>query len=357
MGKRTNTAKWTGKNWRIDVQRDGQRRSFYSSTPGRKGQREANGKADQWLDDGIEEKGLRVEDIYPKWLEDLKLTTSTSNWRPLDSRWRKWVNPVIGHKRVSQLTEKDLQDIINKMYAGNLSKKTLQNACIDLRAFLKYCRKARLTKFVPEELSIPSGARLKGKTILQPESLKTLFQIDTTARYGKVETDPFIHAYRFLALTGLRPGELIGLRWEDIQGRMVFVRRSINILGETTTGKNENALRSFCLSDLAYNVLMTQQATTGEVSGPVFPVDSEKQLYDRWRLYCKANRIPACSLYELRHTFVSVVKTLPAGTVKDLVGHSKDMDTFGIYGHTLAGEAQKTAQSVNGVFEKLLGNT
>lgn len=34
MTTRTNTAKWTGTRWRIDVQKDGTRKSFYSSTPG-----------------------------------------------------------------------------------------------------------------------------------------------------------------------------------------------------------------------------------------------------------------------------------------------------------------------------------
>ena len=42
MGRRTNTAAWNGKRWRIDVQKDGTRKSFYSSKPGRTGQREAN---------------------------------------------------------------------------------------------------------------------------------------------------------------------------------------------------------------------------------------------------------------------------------------------------------------------------
>lgn len=46
MGRRTNTATWNGKRWRIDVQKDGARKSFYSSKPGRTGQREANAKAD-----------------------------------------------------------------------------------------------------------------------------------------------------------------------------------------------------------------------------------------------------------------------------------------------------------------------
>lgn len=55
MAKRTNTAVWMGKQkrWQINVQKYGERRSFYSSTPGRTGQREANAKADAWLDDNI----------------------------------------------------------------------------------------------------------------------------------------------------------------------------------------------------------------------------------------------------------------------------------------------------------------
>ena len=66
------------------------------------------------------------------------------------------------------------------------------------------------------------------------------------------------------------------------------------------------------------------------------------------------NDIPPVSAYEMRHTFVSVAKKLPAGEVKDLVGHSEDMDTFGVYGHALTGEDTETAQAVNGMFLKLL---
>ena len=55
MGRRTNTAQWlpNQKRWQIKVQKDGQRRTFTSAKPGRTGQREANRKADAWLDDGI----------------------------------------------------------------------------------------------------------------------------------------------------------------------------------------------------------------------------------------------------------------------------------------------------------------
>ena len=136
---------------------------------------------------------------------------------------------------------------------------------------------------------------------------------------------------------GLRPGELVGLRWADVKGGTVFISRAVNVLGEQTRGKNDNAVRAFVLSDLARAVLEQQRAVTG-AGESVFCLKSEAYYYKRWQVYCRVNEIPTVSAYEMRHTFVSVAKKLPAGEVKDLVGHSEDMDTFGVYGHALTGE-------------------
>lgn len=220
MGKRTNTAVWEEKyqRWRIAVQKDGVRKQFYSSTPGRTGQREANAKADAWLEDGIAVKASRVEQAGKLWLASVELTTSHTNYRPRESRWRVWVLPVIGQKRVTALTDQDLQNVVDHAQAGGLSRKTLQSLAGDLTAFCKYCRKAKLSTFRPEDVVIPAGARLKGKKVLQPDALAKLFQVDTTLYYRKRIQDPYINAYRFQVLTGLRPGELLGLRWADIRG-------------------------------------------------------------------------------------------------------------------------------------------
>ena len=89
--------------------------------------------------------------------------------------------------------------------------------------------------------------------------------------------------------------------------------------------------------------------------GPqVFNIPSLSTFRHRWQKYCKSNGIAPVSLYALRHTFVSVVKTLPEGEVKGLVGHSKSMDTFGTYGHEIKGEGIATAQNVNEIFTDLL---
>ena len=80
MKKRVNTAFWVEKEkrWCIAVQKNGTRKRFYSSTPGRTGQREANAKADAWLDDSIRDGKKKVSVLYSEWVEELKLTCGTS---------------------------------------------------------------------------------------------------------------------------------------------------------------------------------------------------------------------------------------------------------------------------------------
>lgn len=232
------------------------------------------------------------------------------------------------------------------------SKKTLTNIRATIHAFFKMCRLKKVSTLFPENLSIPKGARYKGTKILQPQDLVTLFNTDTTTLYGKPAFDDFIYAYRLIVLTGLRPGELRALRWENIVGQVVHVESSINLYNEHTRGKNDNAVRGFVIGSLTQSVLEAQKPLS---DGPqVFNIPSLSTFRHRWQKYCESNGIAPVSLYALRHTFVSVVKTLPEGEVKGLVGHSKSMDTFGTYGHEIKGEGIATAQNVNEIFTDLL---
>lgn len=55
-----------------------------------------------------------------------------------------------------------------------------------------------------------------------------------------------------------------------------------------------------------------------------------------------------------RHTFVSMVKRLPEGLIKPVVGHSKDMDIYGTYGHEIDGEMADTALLIQARFAEIL---
>ncbi len=356
MARRTNTATWieNQKRWRINVQKDGKRRSFYSSTPGRTGQREANAKADAWLDHGISPSGERVSDLYAQFQAERKDIVGTSEYKHVEGFGRNWILPNIGKKKASDLCDGDIQKILDKVAAKGLSKKTIQDINGIINCFLKWCRRNKKTTYRPDDVHIPASARLKGKKVLQPSDLSTLLSVDTTIYKGKRIKEKYIHAFRFEVLTGLRPGELRGLGAENIDGNRILVKRSVNVYGEETKGKNKNAVRSFAMSDLAQAELTAQLREYPSESGFIFDLPSHTAYRERWKKYCRSNGMTIITPYEMRHTFVSVAKTLPAGEVQSLVGHSQSMDTFGVYGHALTGEDTETAQKINGLFQKLL---
>lgn len=100
MGKRVGTAKSMEKQnrWQIKVQKDGERRTFTSSKPGRNGQREANAKADAWLDEGIENANKRVSALLDDYIADLKARTSKSNWHGEEGRVKNHISTHIAFK-------------------------------------------------------------------------------------------------------------------------------------------------------------------------------------------------------------------------------------------------------------------
>ncbi len=362
--KRTNTAKWMEKQnrWQINVQKDGIRRTFTSSKPGRAGAKEANAKADAWLDDNIMEGNLKLSVLFDKWIEELKLTTSKDHWRKYDGFGKNWINPQIGGKKISNVTEQNLQDVILAAHKAKLSKKTMSNLKACMTAFIKYCRKRKATTLVVENLTIPKNAPVGVRTILQPDDLKILMNDDMTEARGEAVVELYINAYRFEVATGLRPGEVIGLKHEDIDGSRVHIRRSINHSGITTAGKNENARRTFMLTPLAKEILKRQEElmkSTQIRSDYIFPNEYGDHIvqttyYKRWVRYRSYHGMSEASPYELRHTFVSVVKSLPEGMLKQVVGHSESMDTFGVYSHDVEGDLEEAAKKIQSIFLRVL---
>ena len=184
----------------------------------------------------------------------------------------------------------------------------------------------------------------------------------TISKFGKTVPAHYIYAWRLYVVTGLRRGELAGLRREDIADGMIVVQRSINSSNEITTGKNDNARRAIALSATARAVLDDQAAMlrrAGIVSPWVFPDargarSNPNAIYKQWLTY-RLQHDMRSSVHELRHTFVSASKSdMPLELLKATVGHSATMDTLGVYGHELDGEKERAAGIVDAVFGKLL---
>lgn len=356
--KRLSSAIWTGDRWVCRVQHDGHRRAFYSSTPGRRGKREAEDKADQWLAAGAVDPQTRVRDIFAAFIahEEArkgKDSPSVKLWR---REWATYILPLIGAKRLEAMRRIDWQDCIDIPYhTHGLRRGSLLNIRGALTALHAYLADRGVYVHELTNLKIPDGAVNRPHQILQPDDLAKLFD-------PAHDDHPLINLWRTMVLTGLRPGEAIGLQWADIRGQTLTVSRAVNVSGEVTPGKNRNARRSFLLPDRAKAVLEAQRnqlRRRGIVSPWVFPGKdgdalSQKSARTAWAAFTAANGITPCTPYELRHTMVSVNTDTPDVLLKAMVGHSSTMDTRGVYGHEIQGNRERTAAIVGAAFDAIL---
>lgn len=350
--------------WQVKVQKDGIRRAFTSSIKGRKGKHAAEAKADEWLEKGTQD--MRFPAAWEAFLADQKARTGTANWAKHESNGRLYIVPIIGNKRISAITPVNWQTCIDTAAQNGLSRRTCKNLQGSISAFLHYAKRARWDVQMLEDgdLTVPnSAAPAKAKKILQPDDIKTLFTDDKIIKWGKPVVAHYIYAWRLFVVTGLRRGELCGLKNEDISDGYISVKRSINQFLEETYGKNDNARRSIMITPSMQKILDDQRAYlrgVGIISPWVFPDEhgemaNPKSIADRWRFYCKQHGFET-TIHELRHTFISINKAdLPIELMKSVVGHSSSMDTYGIYGHDVAGDDARAAEIIEGVFSKVLG--
>ena len=363
-GERRSEAIWieSKKYWQIKVQKDGVRKGFTSSTPGRRGKHEAENKADEWLERGTSE--MRFKQAWEIYMDDQAKRTGTANTAKLDTCYRCYLEPNIGDRKLSSITPILWQSCIDAAAVKGLSVRTCVNIRGAITSFVNYALRSRwdIQRIESRELVIPqSAAPKKEKIVLQPNEIRTLFSDPNYIRYGKPFEAHYIHAWRFMVATGMRRGELCGLRNEDISNNILTIRRSINNDNEITCGKNRNARRTIELTSTAMHILDDQRAMLnrkGLISPWVFPgqhgeMPNPNYIYDQWATWRKQHGIKS-SLHELRHTFISLNKAdLPLELMKAVVGHSSSMDTFGVYGHEIEGERHRAAQIIDGVFQSV----
>lgn len=349
--------------WQIKVQKDGERKAFTSSIKGRKGKHAAEAKADEWLEKGT--RDMRFPAAWEMFLADQKERTGTSNYANLEQYGRIYLLPNVGSRKLSAITPIIWQSCVDVAAKKGLSRRSCINIRAAISAFVKYGLRARweIQRLKIGDIIVPNSAQpQKEKRVLQPSTIRMLFADPCIARYGGKTLAHYAYAWEFLIVTGLRRGELCGLRNEDINGKLLTIRRSVNAQLEVTTGKNDNARRTVELTNIAQNVLQNQKQMLkdlGITSQWVFPDKygeraNPKHVYDQWCSWAKQHEI-ALSLHEMRHTFVSINKVdLPTELLKSVIGHSASMDTFGVYGHEIEGERHRAAQIIDDVFADIL---
>ena len=167
-------------------------------------------------------------------------------------------------------------------------------------------------------------------------------------------------------LTGLRRGEITGLRWSDIdlaRRRIVIRRNRVSVRGrviEQQTTKTRSGLRTLALSEFAVATLLAWQLRQAEeaeaaqeawqTEGHVFTMEDGRALDPSYvtRLFQKlrnagADELPPLSFHGLRHCAASLMLASGAdiAVVSKLLGHASIAITADVYGHLVGTIAQK----------------
>lgn len=366
-------SKWDGKRWRLRVQQDGQRKAFYSSNPDPiKGPEECRTKAIAWLDMLAHNlEPVTVAEAWTEYLADYSKTHARSSVKTATARGRV-ITAYMGRRNMASITGRDLVACLQYAKAQGMQSISTLKA---LRSLLVgFCRFAASLGWLDyaatpqlQAIPLPDAKQGRARTILSPEDLTSLLDPSQDLAgewYGE--------ALRFLALTGLRRGELCALQiGRDYDGETLTVRESRAADGTTSQGKTSNARRTIVLGRLARACIARHQEQreraglrssgylfVGPSGDPINP-GTLWRAWDRWR---KAHNV-TITLHELRHTYASyATQAADVDQLRPILGHSEHMDTAKTYIHALPltaeqeeqnkQQAERTANNIDRVFRR-----
>lgn len=352
-----NTPRWDGERWRIRVMREGKTYSFSSKTPGAKGRREVIQKYDKWYY-GEASGEKTVLTVSKQYLEDVIMRKGAQSpaYEQYERYIRLYIVPVCGSKKICKMTRTDWQTVINEATGRNkaLSEKSLKTLRAIIMSIIKFGYQDYQCELLRGSLYISQGHSKKEKEILQKNDARNLLQ-PSSLWYHPL--------FCFLLLTGMRPGEALGLQVDDIKDNIVVIKRAVNARGQITEGKNENARRMIPLGDLANSIIRNtiqrnlnhNLRTNWIFCSPDGSVGNQSTMRNHWQILKRERHLPG-TVYSLRHTFISFMKNvMPEQMVKDICGHSINMSTFETYGHLVDGDQRKAASIIDLTFGQNLG--
>ena len=273
------------------------------------------------------------------------------------------IKPNIGDIPLEKLTTLDLQRLYKTLLANGrvdrleskgqpkgLSPKTVRNIHQILSSALKLAQEQRIILTNPAEgCALPKVEHGEMKTL-------PVEQLQSFLREAK-DSGVFELYYLELA-TGLRRGELLGLKWEDIDlehGDLRVRRQIARINGRVVEAplKTKNAYRTLPLAEDTISILKEQKKKVGNspwvfpsaTGGPISP-DSVLHMLHR---VLKRAGLPQVRFHDLRHTFATLAlqNGVDIKTVSGMLGHFSAGFTLDTYAHVTT-SAQKAAANTMG---------
>lgn len=167
-----------------------------------------------------------------------------------------------------------------------------------------------------------------------------------------------------LLYTGVRRGEMLGLRWEDIdfERKLIHIRRQITFINNRPVEKatkSQAGLREVPMLPELERILLANKPE--DASSTNYVVDGEEALSERsfrntWARICKKVDIPkGVTPHVLRHTFLTQLQAtgrVDIKTLQSIAGHSKITMTMNTYVHREVGNVEKVSRDNAGLFTR-----
>lgn len=350
-------------------------KAFYSKKNGKKS--EVSKKMTEWQrqsDTGYANISKDTLDEKIKtWLVVIKKQSlKEASYDRLESTINNHIIPVLGDYKVSELSAVIIQEnLINKML-GKYSYSSIKKVYDALNAYLKYAMNTREIIFNPmASVNKPNSTHFEERKIdvLADEDIKKL--ITTVSVKYKTGAMKFRYgqAYILILNTGMRMGEALALKWEDVDlanktinvsRNLIIIKNRTGIDSDTkkrklkiqTSTKSQNGNRIIPLNKAAYSAIayFLQQRNSDfvistKMGGSVYPAPFQSTLDS----ICRDAGIKRFGIHALRHTFAS--KMIEAGVdikvVSKILGHSSVKITYDIYIHVLDSQKKNAVESVD----------
>jgi integrase len=294
---------------------------------------------------------MTLRDAWEAWNEGAKSgfvrTKSGDLYKPsalrgYEQAMRDRVLPDLGGARLSEIRRVDVQDLVDRLQAAGLDPSTIRNAIAPLRAvYRRAFTRGEVAVNPTAGLELPA-VRGRRDRIASPDEAARLL-----AALG--ESDRAVWATAMYA--GLRRGELMALRWDDVDlaGGRIRVERSWDPKEGVIAPKSAAAVRTVPIAAVLRDFLVEHKQATGRSQGLVFGRSTETP-FDARALARRAETawkgVEPISLHECRHTFASlmVAAGVNAKALSSYMGHSSITITLDRYGHLMPGNEDAAAE-------------
>lgn len=277
------------------------------------------------------------------------------------------VLPTMADYRLDRLSQPVLADWKNRIAAEKLAITTKQNAYAAFVAMLNYAVKM---DYLPKN-PLPSLGNFKdAETIDKPAEKLHYYTSEQFQRYIAAAREKAVSVtdwgyYVFFCIafyTGARKGEINALKWSDIEGNIMHIRRSIaqKLKGGDVEGppKNKSSYRDLQIPDPLMTVLeehkRRQQETSRLFSEDYRICGGERPLRDtsienKNKAFSAAAGLPHIRIHDFRHTHASLLvnEGINIQEIARRLGHSDVQMTWNTYSHLYPREEERAVGILN----------